>query len=84
VVGAEVRLGDGEDTRPNRTQPRNLLSGITLVGKGARIPTGLRIGRNVLIAADVIERDFQRFLSSNGHVTAELPSGETVDVPSAR
>jgi glucose-1-phosphate adenylyltransferase len=81
-VGADVRLGDGEDTRPNRTQPRNLQSGITVVGKGARIPTGLRIGRNVLIAADVIERDFARFLSPNGHVQAQLPSGETVDVAS--
>jgi glucose-1-phosphate adenylyltransferase len=80
VVGADVRLGDGEDTRPNRTQPRNLQSGITVVGKGARIPTGLRIGRNCLIAADVIERDFQRFLSSNGHVRTILASGETVDV----
>src|ERR687885_811890 len=27
VVGADVKLGDGTDTRPNRTQPRNLLSG---------------------------------------------------------
>ncbi len=80
VVGADVRLGEGEDTRPNRTQPRNLQSGITVVGKGARIPTGLRIGRNVLIAADVIERDFARFQSANGHVAAQLPSGETVDV----
>jgi glucose-1-phosphate adenylyltransferase len=84
VVGADVRLGEGTDTRPNRTQPRNLQTGISLVGKGARIPTGLRAGRNVLIAADVIERDFQRFLSSNGRVAAELPSGETVDVPSTR
>jgi hypothetical protein len=61
-----------------------LQSGITLVGKGARIPTGLTIGRNVLIAADVIERDFQRILSSNGHVGTELPSGETVDVAASR
>jgi glucose-1-phosphate adenylyltransferase len=79
VVGADVRLGEGDDTRPNRMQPRNLQSGITVVGKGARIPTGLRIGRNCLIAADVIERDFVRLLSSNGHTTANLASGETVE-----
>jgi glucose-1-phosphate adenylyltransferase len=79
VVGADVHLGSGEDVRPNRTQPRNLQSGITVVGKGARIPSGLRVGRNCLIAADVMERDFQRFLSSNGHVADELASGETVD-----
>ncbi len=82
VVGADVRLGEGADTRPNRTQPRNLMSGITVVGKGARVPSGLRVGRNCLIAADVIERDFARFLSSNGHVGSELASGETVDVAS--
>jgi len=79
VVGADVRLGDGNDTRPNRTQPRNLQTGITVVGKGARIPTGLTIGRNCLIAADVIERDFVRFLSANGHTSTELASGETVE-----
>ncbi len=82
VVGAQVHLGEGADARPNRTQPRNLQTGITVVGKGARIPTGLHIGRNCLIAADVIERDFQRFLSSNGHVANALPSGETVDAAS--
>ena len=82
VVGADVHLGVGEDTRPNRTQPRNLQSGITVVGKGARIPTGVSIGRNCLIGADVIERDFHRFLSANGHVRTDLPSGETVDVGS--
>jgi glucose-1-phosphate adenylyltransferase len=80
VVGADVRLGDGDDPRPNRTQPRNLQSGITVVGKGARIPSGLRIGRNCLIAADVMERDFLRFLSTNGKVSKELPSGETIDI----
>jgi glucose-1-phosphate adenylyltransferase len=84
VVGADVSLGAGEDMRPNRTQPRNLQSGITLVGKGARIPSGWRIGRNVLIAAGVTEPEFHRLMSSNGHGGAVLPSGETVDVATAR
>jgi glucose-1-phosphate adenylyltransferase len=79
VVGADVRLGDGEDGRPNRTQPRNLQSGITVVGKAARIPSGVRIGRNVLVGSDVLERDFQRYLSTNGHIATEVRSGETVD-----
>jgi glucose-1-phosphate adenylyltransferase len=79
VVGADVRLGDGEDRRPNRSQPRNLASGITVVGKAARIPSGLRIGRNVLVGSDVLERDFQRYLSTNGHIATEVSSGETVD-----
>jgi glucose-1-phosphate adenylyltransferase len=79
VVGADVRLGDGDDRRANRTQPRNLQSGITVVGKAARIPSGLRVGRNCLIGSDVLERDFQRYLSTNGHVATEVRSGETVD-----
>jgi glucose-1-phosphate adenylyltransferase len=79
VVGADVQLGSGEDRRPNRTQPRNLQSGLTVVGKAARIPSGLRIGRNCLIGSDVLERDFQRYLSVNGHVASEVSSGETVD-----
>jgi glucose-1-phosphate adenylyltransferase len=79
VVGADVRLGDGEDRRPNRTQPRNLATGITVVGKAARIPSGLRVGRNVLVGSDVLERDFHRYLSTNGHIATVVRSGETVD-----
>jgi glucose-1-phosphate adenylyltransferase len=82
VVGADVVLGDGDEhTRPNRTQPRNLVTGITVVGKGARIPSGLRVGRNCLIGSDVLERDIEAALSSNGHRTngAIIPSGETIE-----
>ena len=84
VIGSEVRLGEGNDLRANRLQPRNLSTGITVVGKGARVPSGLRIGRNCLIAADVIERDFLRYLSTNGKVSNELPSGETVEIAAGR
>ena len=54
-----------------------------MVGKGARIPTGLRIGRNCLIAADVMERDFTLPVEQRPR-GSELPSGETVDVGSVR
>jgi glucose-1-phosphate adenylyltransferase len=79
VVGAEVRLGDGDDLRPNRREPRNLDSGITIVGKGARIPSGLTVGRNCRIGSDVLERDFETFFSTNGESPQVVPSGETIE-----
>jgi glucose-1-phosphate adenylyltransferase len=76
VVGTGCVIGDGDDFRPNRLEPRNLSTGITIVGKGARIPSGLRLGRNVKVGSDTLEQDFERFLR-NGRV---VPSGETVEV----
>ncbi|NOK60640.1 MAG: glucose-1-phosphate adenylyltransferase [Chloroflexi bacterium AL-W] len=70
VVGSGVRLGDGDDvTTPNQLQPDKLMTGISIVGKGAHIPAGVRIGRNVVINADRDEEDFP----SN-----EVLSGETI------
>ncbi len=70
IVGAGVHLGCGEDKdTPNRTQPDKLDTGITVVGKEAQIPSGIRIGRNVLINARRTEEDFPG---------GDLPSGETV------
>ncbi|HMO59580.1 MAG TPA: glucose-1-phosphate adenylyltransferase [Roseiflexaceae bacterium] len=70
IVGAGVHLGEGDDlTTPNKEMPDRLNTGITVIGKGAHIPAGLRVGRNVLINADRDEDAFPQ-----GHV----PSGETV------
>ena len=35
-----------------------MLTGITVIGKGACLPMGCRIGRNVLINSDRQESDF--------------------------
>ncbi|MDH7485061.1 MAG: glucose-1-phosphate adenylyltransferase [Anaerolineae bacterium] len=72
VVGAGVHLGWGEDMTPNLELPDYLDTGITVVGKNAHIPSGLRIGRNVLIHPDVDEDDFAAFAD---HV---VPSGATI------
>jgi len=61
VVGAGVQLGWGDDMAPNELLPDRLDTGITVVGKGAHIPAGMRIGRNVLISADVDAADFAPF-----------------------
>ena len=73
IVGARSRVGDGEDLRPNRQEPERLFAGITLVGKRARIPDGIVIGRNCRIDPGVDEADFGRRKS--------VRSGETVAHP---
>ncbi len=73
-IGAGCRLGFGDDT-PNMLEPRRVNTGITLVGKHARVPPNTHVGRNVIIAPEVQEHDFPG---------QWIPSGETVDshVPS--
>jgi glucose-1-phosphate adenylyltransferase len=60
VVGADARIGDGRVLRPNRSEPERLFSGLTLVGKQARVPARARIGRNCRIDPYVTEADFPR------------------------
>jgi glucose-1-phosphate adenylyltransferase len=51
-VGATVG-GDATDAPANRDYPTHLSSGLTLVGKSARIPAGCQVGQNCLIADGV-------------------------------
>jgi len=73
VVGDHARVGDGDDLRPNRQEPERLFAGITLVGKRARIPAGMVIGRNCRVDPGVDEADFGR--------RRNIRSGETVAHP---
>jgi glucose-1-phosphate adenylyltransferase len=70
VVGANCQLGVGDDNRANRLEPLRLNTGITLVGKRARLPAGLRVGLNCRIDAYVVEAEFGD--------RRELASGESV------
>src|SRR6188472_4071891 len=71
VVGQGAIVGEGPyDDRPNKQEPGRLNTGITVVGKRSVIPRGVRIGRNVKVAADVRSSDFA------GRV---VRSGESVD-----
>ncbi|HYN87439.1 MAG TPA: glucose-1-phosphate adenylyltransferase [Ardenticatenaceae bacterium] len=72
VVGAGAQVGYGDDPDvPNKVLGDKLNTGITVLGKGAHIPAGVRLGRNVLINADVDEEAFAQF----GDL---VPSGETI------
>jgi glucose-1-phosphate adenylyltransferase len=69
-IAARAHVGSGDDLRPNRHEPERLFAGITLVGKRARVPRGVEIGRNCRIDPGVTERDFGR--------RRRIRSGETV------
>jgi glucose-1-phosphate adenylyltransferase len=68
-IGEGAEIGYGVDNVPNRRHPERLNTGLTVVGKRARIPAGIRMGHNVIINPDVSEAHFQSDF---------LPSGETV------
>ncbi len=69
-IGPGSHLGYGGDFTPNRDEPNHLYTGITLVGKRARIPPGVRIGRNCKIASGVREGDFDRDFVRSGETIA--------------
>jgi glucose-1-phosphate adenylyltransferase len=70
IVGPESRLGDGDDYSPNWLEPNRLNTGITLIGKRARLPTNVVVGRNCRIGVAVQVDDFP---------SRTIPSGDSVD-----
>lgn len=71
-VGREARVGGIGENTVNQVSPRHLDSGITLLGKGCRIPAGAQIGRNVAVYP-------MQDLEAAGPIVVE--SGETVGRP---
>jgi len=70
-VGPGCWIGCGDDYTPNKDEPAYLDCGITVVGKRARLPQGLRVGRNCRIDAGVEEQEFSNlFVPSGSSVTA--------------
>jgi glucose-1-phosphate adenylyltransferase len=50
LIGNDTTLGIGDARIANDIQPEYLDFGVTLVGKGTRIPSGINIGTNCLVA----------------------------------
>lgn len=71
-VGENCHIGGGDDLTPSLERPDLLHSGITLIGKRARLPAGLQVGRNCIVGPAVREGDFSRPL---------LPSGASIHSP---
>jgi glucose-1-phosphate adenylyltransferase len=75
VIGANCVIGQGDDNIPNEQEPQRLNTGITVVGKRAHVPDGVKVGRNCKIGIDVQPEDFK---------SKEIASGQSVLVPADR
>jgi len=71
VVGEGARVGWGDAMTPNQACPDHLAHGLLLVGKEARLPAGVTVGRNARIGAFVTEQE----------ITADVPAGGVVRGP---
>ena len=63
-IGSDVVLGMGNARTPNDLQPEYLGFGVTLVGKGSRIPSGISVGTNCLVAGRIPREDIPDGISS--------------------
>ena len=68
-IAEGAHIGVGDDNTPNHKSPDDLNTGLTVIGKSARLPAGVRLGHNVVIGPDVKESDFP---------SLEITSGETI------
>jgi glucose-1-phosphate adenylyltransferase len=73
-VGAHSHVGWGDDYTPNEEEPEILHSGITIIGKRARIPSNTRIGRNCVVGPGVREEDIASdYVASGSSISAAGP-----------
>ena len=79
-------VGNGPlDDTPNRQEPNRLNTGITLVGKRAVVPRGVRIGRNVRIAENVRATDFRsRVVRSGSSIEPRRAEQPALVLPAVR
>ncbi|MAE11298.1 MAG: glucose-1-phosphate adenylyltransferase [Dehalococcoidales bacterium] len=69
VVGPGCHIGFGDNFQISRKEPKVANTGITIIGKRARVPSGIKIGRNCIIYHGVAESDFSG---------SDIQSGETI------
>lgn len=75
-IGAEAKVGHGDDNTPNQDLPRDLNTGLTLVGREAVIPAGMTLGRNVTVQAWTDESAFKKMKKkgvASGSVVGKAP-----------
>ena len=65
-IGEGAEVGYGVDNVPNHRYPERLNTGLTVVGKRARIPGGLKVGHNVVISPNVNEASFEADYVASG------------------
>ncbi len=62
VIESEALVGHGPDECPNQILPDVLNTGLTLIGQHARLPAGVKIGRNVQVHSYASHPDFPESL----------------------
>ena len=68
-IGVGAQIGAGDDLTPNLLEPANINTGITIIGKRARVPAGAVIGRNCRIDANTTVEDYDQL---------QVPCGATI------
>lgn len=72
VVNKNAYVGYGDDFSANRDRPDIVNCGITIIGKRAKVPAYVRIGRNCVIGPNVV---------AEGVMDGTIPSGTTLRAP---
>ena len=65
-IARDAWLGCGDDNTPNQEMPEVLNTGLTVVGRGAQLPVGVHIGRNVVVYPHVEEGAFADLTVASG------------------
>jgi glucose-1-phosphate adenylyltransferase len=78
-IGAGTQVGAGDDMTPNLLEPGNLNTGITIVGKRARVPAGAIIGRNCRIDANTTPKDYDQLQVPSGAAISQHESAGDVN-----
>ena len=69
VVAAGCHIGYGNNFQINRREPKVVNTGINIIGKRTKIPSGVKMGHNCIIYCNVVEDDFP---------DSAIQSGETI------
>ena len=73
VIQQNAHVGYGVDYSPNALN--DLTAGISLVGKNATVPPGVKVGRNCIVASDARDTDFPGLLVPSGTTVGYVPAG---------
>lgn len=73
LIQPNAHVGYGVDYSPNALN--DLTSGISLVGKNATVPSGVKVGRNCIVASDARETDFPGVMVPSGTTVGYVPAG---------
>jgi glucose-1-phosphate adenylyltransferase len=85
VVGQGAVVGEGPyDGPPNKQEPARLNSGITVVGKQAIVPRGVRLGRNVKVDSGVRSTDYRTRVVRGGESVEPTPAAKRARASTSR